>query len=131
MILHFTSLKIVILTTITILSMTMMGCGGGKSSDTTSNLPPDNPPNSAGPLSTPSVQSEVSNNQIVLSWSESNAESYRVIYWQDSQLPSEYITANRIYTTPTLDNGRYTVIVEAYDELGHSLFSVPVDAEVF
>jgi hypothetical protein len=79
----------------------------------------------------PSVNLTTENNNIYLNWSQSNANQYRVLYWQGKDAPQEQITTGTEYTFPPLTIGSYTVIVEAYDEMGNSLFSVPVALEVF
>ena len=78
----------------------------------------------------PSANLTTENNNIYLNWSQSNADLYRVLYWKGNNAPQEQITTSTEYTFPPLSTGSYTVVVEAYDELGNSLFSVPVTLEV-
>ena len=81
-------------------------------------------------LKAPSVSVVTNGSSANLSWDNSNADQYRVLYWEGNNAPQEYITSSMGYTLPTLGLGIYTVIVEAYDELGNSLFSTPVTLEV-
>ena len=78
----------------------------------------------------PSVNLSTENNSIYLSWSQSNANQYRVLYWEGNNAPQEQLTTSTEYTFPSLSAGLYTVIVEAYDIIGNSLFSAPVMLEV-
>ena len=81
-------------------------------------------------LKAPSVSVVTNGSSANLSWDNSNADQYRILYWEGNNAPQEYITSSTDYTLPTLGLGFYTVIVEAYDELGNSLFSTPVTLEV-
>ena len=78
----------------------------------------------------PSINLTTENNNIYLNWSQSNADLYRVLYWKGNNAPQEQITTSTEYTFPPLNAGSYKVIVEAYDEMGNSLFSAPVTLEV-
>ena len=100
----------------------------------------DNPPVTS-PLSSkllaPSVNIAVERDRINLNWNDSNADQYRVLIWQGDDVnlfgndaPLEYMTNTITYTLPSLTSLTYTIIVEAYDELGNSLFSAPVTAVV-
>jgi hypothetical protein len=81
-------------------------------------------------LKAPSVSVVTNGSSANLSWDNSNADQYRILYWEGNNAPQEYITSSTDYTLPTLGLGFYTVIVEAYDELGNSLFSTPVTLDV-
>ena len=95
--------------------------GGGSGSDSGGSTRP--PPK-------PSVTITKENGNIYLDWVNSDANQYRVLYWQGNNAPQEHITSGTQYTFPPLNAGDYTVLVEAYDELGNSLFSAPVTLEV-
>ena len=81
-------------------------------------------------LKVPSVEILIENDNINLSWSDANAAQYRVLYWQGNNAPQDFITTSTDYTLPPLGSGDYTIIVEAYDALGNSLFSAPIALEV-
>ena len=108
-----------------ILIMILFGCGSPPGDD----APITTSPPSSG-LVAPSVSVVAVNSGISLNWNDSNANQYRVLYWQGNNAPQEHITTSTTYTTPPLSIGIYTVIIEAYDELGNSLFSAPVILEV-
>ena len=78
----------------------------------------------------PTVEVLRENGELNLIWDDMNAALYRVLYWQDSDAPDEFTTAGTAYTLPPLSRGDYTVILEAYDSLGNSVFSAPVSMEV-
>jgi hypothetical protein len=113
------------LSLISILLLVLSGCGepegGSGSRSTTSN---------ANSLKTPSVNLEVDGNDVRLNWSKSNADQYRILYWEGNETPREFVTSDTEYMFPPLASGTYTVVVEAYDVLGNSLFSMPVMLEV-
>lgn len=69
------------------------------------------------------------NDCFTLNWDDSNADQYRVLYWRGNEAPQEHTTTSTAYTIPTC-GVIYSVIVEAYDELGNSLFSQPVTTDV-
>ena len=79
----------------------------------------------------PTVEVLREKGELNLIWDDMNAALYRVLYWQDSDGPDEFTTAGTAYTLPPLSRGDYTVILEAYDSLGNSVFSAPVSMEVF
>jgi hypothetical protein len=76
----------------------------------------------------PNVVSESGN--ISISWEWGNADSYRVLYWKGNETPQEHLTTDTTWTFPSLGTGSYTIIVEAYDLLGNSLFSDPVALDI-
>jgi len=97
----------------------------------------DYPPVTSSKLLAPSVNIAVERDRINLNWNDSNADQYRVLIWQGEQAgvwgndaPQEYMTNSPTYTLPPLTSLTYTIIVEAYDELGNSSFSAPVTAVV-
>ena len=108
---------------ISILILVLSGCaesgGSGSESKSESVLPRP-----------PAVALTMENNNIYLNWSQGNANQYRVLYWKGNNAPEEQITTSTEYAFPPLSTGSYTVLVEAYDEMGNSTFSVPVALEV-
>ncbi len=110
----------------------LVACGSPENSDN----PPVTSPFSSKLLA-PSVNIAVERDRINLNWNDSNADQYRVLIWRGEQAgvwgndaPQEYMTNSITYTLPSLTSLTYTIIVEAYDELGNSLFSAPVTAVV-
>lgn len=130
--------RIVLLALLVVLS----SCGGGSSDDTSSTGDViddpdtqinDNPNTGGGAasLSRPTISTSQMEDSIVVAWNQSNASHYRVLYWEGSEAPQEYVTSDLEHTSPPVTAGsEYTVIVEAYDELGNSLFSEPSTLEV-
>jgi len=116
---------------ISVLVLVLSGCGepdsgsgSSSGSSTTSTI------SSTNELKAPSVNLEVDGNDVYLNWTESNADQYRILYWEGNEAPQEFVTSGTEYTFPPLASGTYSVVVEAYDGLGNSLFSVPVMLEV-
>lgn len=66
-----------------------------------------------------------------LQWSNSYASQYRVLLWLNDQQLSEHYTSQRRFNPSSLASGQYTAVVEAYDSIGNSLFSDPINMEVF
>ena len=131
--------------TLLFLMVSLIACGGGgtpsSSSDTPTTPVPDSseppttpssePPTSpTGVLTTPIVNVTMVDQQLQLQWTESFASSYRVLYWAEGVAPQEATTNDLTYIFATLDTDAYTAIVEAYDDLGNSLFSAPISVEV-
>ncbi len=82
------------------------------------------------PLTAPTVEMSGTGGTLALNWSGSNAVSYRVLYWSIAQAdPIETLTSGQSFSQSVAD-GTYTIVVEAYDELGNSLFSAPAQVEV-
>jgi len=77
----------------------------------------------------PILTADVVGNNINLSWSESNASEYRVLYRRNG-LSFEEFTTNHQLSLGNLQSGNYTIYVEAYDELGNSLFASPARVTV-
>ena len=92
-------------------------CGGGGSGD-------------GGNPAVPVVNVAEENGRIILNWNNTEADQYRTLYWKGNDAPQEYMTKNTTYTLPLLSQGTYTILVEAYDTLGNSWFSVPVTVVV-
>ncbi len=93
----------------------------------TSRPDPEQPSDLVKPVVSASVDGSVLN----LSWDAEGASSYRVIYWLENRVePSEFETASSAFSSPPLTAGSYTVLIEAYDALGNSLFSDPTEIGV-
>jgi len=111
-----------------ILLMVLSGCGVGPTEESLT-LPSGSTggtTSSSNALAAPTVNVAARNGSTILEWNEVGANQYRVLYWQGSDAPQEHTTNSIAYTLPNLSSGNYTVIVEAYDALGNSLFSTPV-----
>ena len=68
--------------------------------------------------------------QFLLEWTDMQADRYRIIYWSETQQTTIHFSNENFFVTPPIaEPGRYTLIVEAYDELGNSYFSEPVFME--
>ena len=113
----------------TILVLVLSGCGSVPEGTGTA-------PSSSG-LIKPVVNVSENSGSTILNWNGSNADQFRVLIWQGDDVnlfgndaPQEYMTNGITYTLPSLTSLTYTIIVEAYDELGNSLFSAPVTAVV-
>lgn len=76
-------------------------------------------------LKQPIISLQRSGNNVQVSWDDANADSYRLIFWQDGARPLELNTSSTILSLDNLSSGTYNVMVEAYDSLGHSIFSRP------
>ena len=108
----------------------LSGCGAPPNSDDKSDASVSSGTSGSTSIKPPSVTVVTENGNINLDWNDIDAAQYRVLYWQGNDAPQEFMTASTAYTLPPLSTGYYTVIVEAYDELGNSLFSAPVALEV-
>ena len=102
--------------------------GSSEPPTTPSSEPPTSP--TTGVLTTPIVNVVMNDQQLQLQWTESFASSYRVLYWAEGEAPQEATTNDLTYIFSTLNTDAYTAIVEAYDDLGNSLFSAPISVEV-
>jgi hypothetical protein len=81
-------------------------------------------------LGQPVVNIQSNGSEIQINWNDVNAAQYRVLYWQNGTRPLEQITTSNNLNLANLSSGTYNIIVEAYDTLGHSIFSVPVQIGV-
>jgi len=81
-------------------------------------------------LSIPIVNVVNSGSQLEVSWSDSNAYRYRLLYWKEGEKPTQHSSHSLNFILEVLTSGNYFILVEAYDELGNSLFSKPVSVEV-
>ncbi len=66
-----------------------------------------------------------------LYWGDANAISYRLLLQRGNQTPLEIITTTNehTFTEPSQLQGISTLIIEAFDSLGNSVFSAPVNVE--
>ena len=72
-----------------------------------------------------------SGESIEIFWDPVSAAEFRVIVWPVNDLPQTYVTQEFEFSTPVLNSsGEHIIMVEAYDELGNSLFSDPSTLEV-
>lgn len=108
--------------------LTLSACGSPETSSSSSSS--GTVGTAAGKLVTPVVSIVTENGNIYLNWDQSNADQFRVLYWEGNEDPQELVTTDTEYTFPPLAAGSYTILVEAYDSLGNSLFSVPATLEV-
>lgn len=126
-----------------LLALSLSACTGGSSgSDSGSEQNPDSTAQTPEPstntpvpdpeqvLLVPVVSHRLQDNRLELSWSESHARQYRILLMQEAQPTQVFLTEQLAYTTEVLNSGSYTVIVEAYNALGSSLFSLPANTEV-
>jgi len=80
--------------------------------------------------SIPIVKVVNSGSQLEVSWSDTNAYRYRLLYRKEGEKPTQHFSHSLNFTLEALTSGNYFILVEAYDELGNSLFSKPVSVEV-
>lgn len=69
-------------------------------------------------------------NSIEVFWDPVNASEFRVIVWPENDVPRIYVTTDFEFSTEITTSGEHIIFVEAYDELGNSLFSDPSTLEV-
>lgn len=101
------------------------------SSDPTSTIEPA--PTSApmpGDLLLPTIRSSGEGGVLSLSWNDTNAQSYRVLFWLEGEILPEVKLTTALQFSIDVDSGQYVVILEAYDRFGSSLFSLPNIVEV-
>ena len=102
-------------------------CGGGDSGDSQqTQVQVQATENSSIPI----VKVVNSGSQLEVSLSDSNAYRYRLLYWKEGEKPTQHFSHSLNFTLEVLTSGNYFILVEAYDELGNSLFSKPVSVEV-
>lgn len=64
-------------------------------------------------------------------WDPVSAKEFRVIIWPENDLPQIFVTTSFEFSTPEImSSGEHIILVEAYDELGNSLFSDPSALEL-
>lgn len=110
-----------------ITTLLLTACGGSGGSGSSNQSPGTNQPEI---LSSPIARAQSDGQQININWDESYANEYRVLYWQGNETPQEFTVTNLSYQTPALSPGHYTILIEAYDDLGNSLFSAPINVDV-
>ena len=84
---------------------------------------------SVSEISKPNFTAEIGSTGIDLAW-QSNASSYRVLYYLNKEKPHVIHTENQQAFVPYCGDGTYRIIVEAYDALGNSKFSDVYTAEI-
>jgi len=93
--------------------------------------PDPTPTPTFGELLTPSLNVTSDAGVLTVNWNDAGAQSYRVLFWGPNEVdPMESFTTQLQFSTFLDVDGQYSVIVEAYDELGNSLFSEPSFVEV-
>ncbi len=76
------------------------------------------------------VTGENTGNNFVVSWNDVNAHSYRVLFWDnDGNIYGPTTTSLSLSITSTIRELGGRVVVEAYDALGNSVFSTPINVE--
>tara|TARA_R110000868_G_scaffold286311_1_gene546753 strand:- start:554 stop:1123 length:570 start_codon:yes stop_codon:yes gene_type:complete len=65
-----------------------------------------------------------------VSWNNSNASRYRILVWSEGNPRPETTETTQLSFSTVVPSGDHTVMVEAYDELGSSVFSAPATVEV-
>ena len=110
------------------------GCGVATELDSSNTSSSSNSSSSSSTLAATPLELRVENGSSpccqTLTWNDMNAASYRLMYWQGTDAPDELSTTDTAYTLPPLSRGDYTIVAEAYDPLGNSVFSAPVTIEV-
>lgn len=82
-------------------------------------------------LSKPQLSVSITASGLNVNWGQNTAYRYRVLYYLDDIHVGDTLTNSvSSHVLPVNDFGTYTVIVEAYDTLGNSLFSDPAVVEV-
>ena len=78
----------------------------------------------------PTVFAEIDENQLFIEWTDVQAAGYRILYWSNTIETRELFShQDHFVSLPLSAPGVYTIIVEAYDNLGNSYFSEPVFME--
>ncbi|AWB66000.1 hypothetical protein C2869_05905 [Saccharobesus litoralis] len=81
-------------------------------------------------LAEPVVTSQVTGNQVSLSWADSGANQYRVLYWYGNETPNEIVTQALNVTLNDLSQlTGLTILIEASDERGNAVYSQPIIVE--
>ncbi|WP_232824827.1 thrombospondin type 3 repeat-containing protein [Algibacillus agarilyticus] len=82
------------------------------------------------PAVTASVSSESNAHQIQLSWLETGAVEYRVLYWYGNESPTQITTQNLSMTLSAITElVGLTILVEASDAKGNAVYSQPIFVE--
>ncbi|MFT5082504.1 MAG: hypothetical protein ACI9Y1_000529 [Lentisphaeria bacterium] len=80
-------------------------------------------------LEVPEITLLIRDGAIRVTWTDVDAVNYRILYWLPSEAPTEFKTSGFSYESALPGPGRYSVVVEAYDRLGNSVFSAPAFGE--
>ena len=98
--------------------------------------PMETPSSNPTPMITPTPNQEIfevavqlNSGNLTLNWTDISANSYRVLIWSGDSAPLVFSSIDTDLET-AIAPGDYTLIVEAYDELGNSVFSDPEFIEV-
>lgn len=76
------------------------------------------------------VNGENDSSDFVVSWNDVNADLYRVLFWaNDGTVYRPTTTALSLSITAVMRALGGSLVVEAYDTLGNSVFSVPIYVE--
>jgi hypothetical protein len=76
------------------------------------------------------VTGQNNGNNFVVSWNDVGADSYRVLFWgNDGNVYGPTTTSLSLSITSTMRRLGGRVVVEAYDGLGSSVFSTPINVE--
>ena len=118
-------MKVISLIFVFFLTSFITACGGG-SGDSGGSQQIQATKNTSIPV----VKVVNNGSQLEVSWSDSNADQYRLVYWKEGEKPTQHFSHLLNFTLDDLTSGNYFILVEAYDELGNSLFSKPVSVEV-
>ncbi len=94
------------------------------------------PPSEPTPMFTPTfdpenleVEIQLINRNLELNWTDLSANNYRILIWSGNATPLIFNAVGTELET-AIAPGDYTLLVEAYDELGSSVFSEPEFIEV-
>lgn len=91
---------------------------------------PTDQPIVALPLTNFTMSAHNIDGNLTISWTDANAASYRVLFWNEQGQLHEWTTSGNTQVIPAPQStqaGQY--IVEAYDALGNSIFSEPTSTE--
>jgi hypothetical protein len=70
------------------------------------------------------------NNDLVVSWNDVRADLYRVLFWDnEGNVYGPTTTSLSLSITATMRELGGSLVVEAYDELGNSVFSAPINVD--
>jgi hypothetical protein len=70
------------------------------------------------------------NNDLVVSWNDVRADLYRVLFWDnEGNVYGPTTTSLSLSITATMRELGGSLVVEAYDALGNSVFSAPINVE--
>jgi hypothetical protein len=85
-----------------------------------------NPPSTA----TLNVTTDNDNNDLIVSWNDVSADVYRVLFWDNAgNVYGPTTTSLSLSITAAMRELGGSLVVEAYDALGNSVFSAPMNVE--